>query len=116
MTGIAPRLAWLPGKMMRSSSRLPSQLLYVVGWLCAQLVWVVRRDLVGGLRSAWWTEDDARLPIEDGVRCIRRRLDDRNCTKVRMAPGQDDEVVVVVAVAVAVRRRLVLRAARLGSA
>ena len=47
MTGIAPRFAWLPGKMRRSSSRLPSQLLYVVGWFCAQLVWVVRDDLVG---------------------------------------------------------------------
>ena len=54
--------------------------------------------------------------LKDGVRCIRRRLDDRNCTKVRMAPGQDEEVVVAVAVAVAVRRRLALRAARLSSA
>ena len=26
---------------------MPSQLLYVVGWFCAQLVWVVRDDLVG---------------------------------------------------------------------
>ena len=43
LTGIAPRFAWLPGKV----SRVPSQLLYAVGWFCAQLVWVVRRDLVG---------------------------------------------------------------------
>ena len=47
MTGIAPRLAWLPGEVRRSSSRLRSPLLYAVGWFCAQLVWVVRADLVG---------------------------------------------------------------------
>jgi len=53
--------------------------------------------------------------LKDGVRCIRRRLDGRNCTKARMAPGYGEEVVVAVTVAVGVRRRLVLRAARLSS-
>ena len=65
MTGIAPRFAWLPGKMRRSSSRLPSQLLYVVGWFCAQLVWVVRDDLVGATVRL---VDGRRRSVTDGRR------------------------------------------------
>ena len=47
MAGIAPRLAWLPGKVRGVPVWLPSPLVHAVGWLCAQLVWVVRDDLVG---------------------------------------------------------------------
>ena len=65
MTGIAPRLAWLPGEVRRSSSRLPSQLLHVVGWLCAQLVWVVRDDLVGATVRL---VDGRRRSVTDGRR------------------------------------------------
>ena len=65
MAGIAPRLAWLPGKVSRVPSRLSLQLLHVVGWLCAQLVWVVRDDLV---RATVRLVDGRRRSVTDGRR------------------------------------------------
>jgi len=61
MAGIAPRLAWLPGTVRRSSSWL----LYAVGWFCAQLVSVVRDDLVGATVRL---VDGRRRSVTDGRR------------------------------------------------
>ena len=37
----------LPGEGKGAPLWLPLQLLYAVGWLCMQHLWVVRADLVG---------------------------------------------------------------------